>query len=120
MARLAAASDPNARVRIVALTALQTELLERLRAAVLTTPIRQAVYRSEWLGYLPFGAYQWVEVGGRDISTSLPGDWRVADLEALAVAGLLTTVDEWQNPADQQEKRITYEVKLPPGDARWP
>ncbi len=98
----------------MALTTIQTELLECLRAAVLTTPGRQVVYCSEWLGYLPFGAYHWVEVDGKDTSPhSLPLDWRFADFEALAGAGLLTTVNEWQNPEDECEKRITFEVKLP-------
>jgi hypothetical protein len=112
--KVSGANLHNARVSIVTLTATQTALLECLRAAVRTAPSRQVVYCAEWLGYLPFGAYYWVEVEGKDIPTrSLPADWRFADLDALAVAGLLTRVSEWRNPEDECEKRITFEVNRP-------
>ena len=97
----------------MALTTHQIELLERLQEAVRAIPSRQVVYFSDWLGYLPFGAYRWLEVDGKDISTSLPVDWSSADLEALAEEEFLTTVSVWQNPSDEWDTRITYKVKLP-------
>jgi hypothetical protein len=97
----------------VALTALQTELLIRLRSAVAADPSRRVVYRSEWLGYLPFGCYHWVTANGQDISLSLPDEWDRSDFEALASAGLLAKIDEWTNPNDEFERKIVYEVSSP-------
>jgi hypothetical protein len=95
----------------VALTAIQIELLECLQAAVRTTLDRQVVRHSEWLGWLPFGAYHWVVVNGKDFSVSLPVNWCGSDLEALAAAGFTTTLNVWQNSEDEWERRIVYEVK---------
>ena len=94
----------------MALTALQIDLLRLLRLAALAAPERQVVYRSEWLGYLPFGLYQWVEAGGRDISGTFPAGWGQADLEDLEAAGLLVRVGAWRNPTDGLDVRITFAV----------
>jgi hypothetical protein len=92
------------------LTALQTDLLDHLRSAVEAIHNRRVVYCTEWLGELPFGLYQWVEVDSQVISTRFPSGWQRLDLDALHKAGLLTKVDEWQNPGDEFDTTITYEV----------
>jgi hypothetical protein len=68
------------------------------------------VYRSEWLGYLPFGLYHWVTVGGEDVSARWPWGWGRADLEALERAGVLTKVSERGNPQDSSEVEVGYGV----------
>jgi len=92
------------------LTPLQSVLLDRLRSAVKGNSSRRVVYCTEYLGYLPFGFYHWVEADGQDVSLSFPDEWRRTDLEALEKAGLLVKMEEWENPHDQLETKITYEV----------
>jgi hypothetical protein len=92
------------------LTALQTDLLKRLQSAVASTTSRRVVYCSEWLGYLPFGLYHWVNADGQDISLSLPCGWDRRVFEALEKAGLLAKIDEWKNPDHEYDTKITYEV----------
>lgn len=94
----------------MALTPIQIDLLRHLRSAAAAGRDRRLVYRSERLGYLPYGLYHWVVVGGRDVSLALPDGWGYDDLQALADAGHLTKVDEWQDPADEYDRRITYEI----------
>ena len=94
------------------MTALQTDLLRCLRTAVEAKRDRRVVYCSEWLGYLPYGVYHWVEVDGQEISKTFPSDWQRTDLEALAKAGLLAKIEEWQNPEDEYDAKVAYEVPL--------
>jgi hypothetical protein len=70
----------------------------------------QAVYTSEWLGYLPFGLYHWVECNHATVSDQFPADWTQADLVALERCGFLARVSEWQDPDDEFHSRITYRV----------
>jgi hypothetical protein len=75
-------------------------------------PTRRIVYCSEWLGYLPFGLYHWVNADGQDISLTFPWGWCRTDFEALEKVGALARIDEWRNPSDEDETKITYEVAL--------
>ena len=95
------------------LTALQIDLLRRLRSAVEETPGRRVVYCSEWLGYLPYGLYHWVEADGTDISKLWLADWSSADLETLERLGFLAKVSVWQNPHDEWDEKVTYKVNGP-------
>jgi hypothetical protein len=95
------------------LTALQAELSRRLRTAVETNPNRRIVYCTEWLGYLPFGLYHWLDADGQDISRTFPWGWSRCDLEVLEREGVLAKIDEWTNPNDECETKTTYEVTLP-------
>ncbi|NOU51280.1 hypothetical protein HG263_12155 [Pseudoalteromonas sp. JBTF-M23] len=49
------------------LTAHQQELLSKLRAASLRHKTKEVTYKSEWLGYLPYGQYHWIEVDGEEV-----------------------------------------------------
>ena len=92
------------------LTELQTSLLDGIRHAVTSTADRRVVYRTEYLGYLPFGLYHWVKADDKDISLQLPLDFSRGDFDALERAGYLRRVDEWANPDDGTETSITFEV----------
>jgi hypothetical protein len=97
------------------MTPLQHQLAQRLRRAAADTGGRRVVYRMEHLGYLPFGLYHWVTVGGKDVSLTCPDGWEWRDLEALADAGALVRVSQWVNPQDDLERESQYDVAV--GDA---
>lgn len=92
------------------MTALQRELARRLRQAAADVGVRRLVYRTEYLGYLPFGQYHWITVAGKDVSLALPDGWGRDDLEALADAGALVRVSQWVNPQDDCERESQYDV----------
>src|ERR1043165_767851 len=94
----------------MSLSKAQIEIWKQILSAVETEPNRQIVYCSEWLGYLPFGAYHWVEVNGLDISQAFPSGWQRSDLRALEQAGVLRLVESWQNPEDEYHQKITYDL----------
>ncbi len=103
------------------MTPLQEELARRLRHAVADTGGRRVVYRTEYLGYLPYGQYHWVTVAGKDVSLACPDGWEWRDLEILADAGVLVRVSHWVNPQDDSERESQYDVAA--GDAEplsWP
>ncbi|WP_339730871.1 hypothetical protein [uncultured Gimesia sp.] len=93
------------------LTKLQHEFLKQLLSALAGEPSRQFTYVTEWLGYLPFGQYHWIEVAGQDLSTTFPAKWQLSDLETLERAGHVRRVSEWQNPNDELHRKITYEIR---------
>ena len=92
------------------MTPLQLELAQRLRRAAADCGGRRVVYRTEYLGYLPFGQYHWVTVAGVDVSLACPDGWERRDLEALANAGALVRVSQWVNPKDDCEMEAQYDV----------
>jgi hypothetical protein len=68
-------------------------------------------YRTEWLGYLPYGQYRWVDVERGDEKTEimdLPEEWRLDDLQSLAAAGHLRQLSESREEADRMHE-IVYE-----------
>jgi hypothetical protein len=79
-------------------------------AAVALGGHREITYCSDWLGYLPFGVYQWVECGGVEVR-EVPSGWSGEDLAALEAAGVLEKTGEWRNPADEYESKVTYRVR---------
>lgn len=54
---------------------MQQALAQQLWRAAADIGDRRVVYRTEYLGYMPFGQYHWVTVGGRDISLACPDGW---------------------------------------------
>ena len=96
------------------MTPLQQELARRLQRTAADTGGRRIVYRTEYLGYLPFGQYHWITVGGEDVSLACPDGWEWRDLEALADAGLLIRVSQWVNPQDDCEMESQYDVPAGP------
>lgn len=92
------------------MTPLQQKLARELRRAATTSGGRRVVYRTEYLGYLPFGQYHWVTVAGVDVSLTCPDGWEWRDLEAIADAGELVRVSRWVNPKDDCECESQYDV----------
>jgi hypothetical protein len=92
------------------MTPLQLELARRLQRAAVNLNGQRVVYRTEYLGYLPFGQYHSVTVAGEDVSLACPDGWEWRDLEALADAGVLTRVSYWVNPRDHCEQESQYDV----------
>lgn len=93
------------------MTELQSRLWAAIKARANGTRM-QVTYRREWLGYLPFGLYHWLECDGEDFSHSLPENWAMADMKALETHGALLQVSSWQNPDDEEEIEIVYAVCL--------
>ncbi|QDU19861.1 hypothetical protein [Urbifossiella limnaea] len=98
------------------MTRLQQELAQRLRLAAGDSGDRRVVYRTEYLGYLPFGQYHWVLVGDEDVSSACPEGWEWSDLEALADAGVLARVSLWVNPQDDSDRESQYDVAASPAE----
>jgi hypothetical protein len=97
------------------MTPMQQELARQLRRAAADIGGRQVVYRTEYLGYLPFGQYHWITVAGQDVSLECPEGWGWRDLEALADAEVLVRVSQWVNPQDDCEMEALYDLGA--GDA---
>ena len=92
------------------LTSTQTDLLQCLHSVLRRRGNQQIAYCTEWLGYLPYGLYHWVKVENEDISLRLPFDFGRTDFDALEAAGFLIKTSEWNNPEDEFETKVVYEV----------
>jgi len=49
-------------------------------------------YVTEWLGYLPYGQYQWIEINSKGFS--MQTGWDKKDLNKLTDLGLLKKISE--------------------------
>jgi len=94
----------------MAITESQMEIAKQIISSVSCFKEREIVYRSEWLGYLPFGVYHWIECKDQDISKNFPSNWQSTDILALEKQGYLTKVSEYHNPDDEFDTKIIYEV----------
>ena len=92
------------------MTSIQRALADQLQQAVAGAGTRRVIYKSEYLGYLPFGQYHWIVVGDKDISLACPDGWSRADVEALVDAGVLNPVSHWTNPQDECEQEWQYDL----------
>ena len=90
------------------LTERQVLIRSAIAQEVQSSGAAEIVYCTEWLGYLPYGAYQWIECSQHDFSGDLPPDWDLADLTALAESGFLLRIGDWQDPEDEFHRRVTY------------
>lgn len=86
------------------------ERLERIRRHLAATR-GEFTYASEWLGYLPYGAYHWLEVDGRDVTGGMPDGWTLEDLVSLEREGFLERQGEERDPKDEHWRRIRYRVR---------
>ncbi len=84
----------------------------RIEAVVAASGVGEITYQSEWLGYLPFGVFHWVEHRGRDISSDFPAGWTLEDLTDLERSGFLEVLETHENPEDEFDRRIRYRVCL--------
>jgi hypothetical protein len=95
---------------MTALTPVQRGILRLMSAAVAGGG--RILYRSEWLGWLPFGQYQGIEVepagAERAVPLTLPGGWELSDVLAIEQAGRLRRIGETHEAQDDVE--IIYEL----------
>ncbi|WP_339142949.1 hypothetical protein [Pseudoalteromonas galatheae] len=75
------------------LSKYQNELYSQLKIAIKSRKVSKFVYRSEWLGYFPFGQYHWIEIDGDEIQLQQT-DSIYVDLQALEKAMLIEKVSE--------------------------
>jgi hypothetical protein len=96
------------------LTAEQRDIARRLAEACARAGAgARIVYQTEYLGWLPFGQYHWVDVesadGKESVSNHFPDGWAREDLLRIESAGLLRRVGEAREDADDLH-RIVYEM----------
>jgi hypothetical protein len=77
-----------------------------LKALIYETNLRnsegQFEWTTEWLGWLPFGQYQWLEINNEDISSNgFDFRWDIEDLIKLTDLGLLIKLSEENFPNDK-------------------
>lgn len=111
-AAIIAASPFRPRDQALGVT-VQQAVKEKIETAVKAAGCTEVVYRSEWLGYLPFGMYHWIECGGSDIQ-DLPFEFGRDDLTALEQSGFLEKTKEHTNPKDEFDRSTWYRVHLEP------
>jgi hypothetical protein len=95
---------------VVQLSLNQSELWSQILASTLALQSDQVVFVCEYLGYLPFGLYQWLECAGQTISSEWSVAWQHSDIVALEAAGGLVLLGAWQNPDDRLETKMTYGI----------
>ncbi|UZE21485.1 hypothetical protein LOY67_15665 [Pseudomonas sp. B21-056] len=88
----------------------QAIIKELIMAAVKAGKSDEIVYQSEWLGYVPFGVYHWVECQGENVSSDFPFGWALEDLAGLEQMGFLETLEAYENPEDSFDREIRYRV----------
>lgn len=96
------------------LTRDQKTLRARIADAVAGAGGRDIVFTSEWLGYLPFGAYCWLEhtdATGVTTEIKLPFGCGESDLAALVRCGFLEQIGARRNPDDLFDYTLTYRVR---------
>jgi len=87
----------------------------KIREAVTASESDEIIYRSEWLGYMPFPVYRWVEHRGEDFSSDFPADWSLEDLASLERAGFLEMLEAYENPEDTFDRDIRYRAYIERG-----
>ena len=84
----------------------QDAIHQRISAACRSRGSPLLAYKSEWLGYLPYGQYHWVEVAGEEISRAFPTGWQYSDLQALIDKGALECLAEFRQDAESDDVEI--------------
>ena len=92
------------------MTSAQKQILEAVTKSLTHEGINRFEYRSEYLGYLPFGQYHWIVCGGKDISNELLSEFASSDLKKLEELGEIKMIEKWVNPDDETESKTTYEL----------
>lgn len=97
------------------LTDRQNFIRARIFEEINSSSAEEIVFCSEWLGYLPFGVYQWIECDQQDISRDFPPGWEGEDLAVLENCGFLEKIGDWQDPQDDFNRKITFKVHIDKG-----
>lgn len=97
------------------LTEQQKEILQILLAATERLGSDGSfTYQTEWLGFLPFGQYHWVDVEGERVSNQFPSGWGLSDLDALVAFGLAEKVAERTYGDDETDSEVSYRLRRAP------
>ena len=87
----------------------QREILAGLCRVAREQGTDEVKYVSEWLGYLPFGAYHWIEIGeDHSAERALGTEWGSRDLDALESAGWLELVSHEER--DEFDSTTIYRI----------
>jgi hypothetical protein len=89
---------------------MKSKLKKQLTELAINKKCNQLVYISEWLGYLPYGLYHWLEMNGEDISLTLC-EWTNKDLEELVLEGFLLEVSKELREDEPEYEKVTYLIE---------
>ena len=64
---------------------------------------------TEWLGYLPFGQYQWIEINDKAVSTEF--EWDKKDCPSQALSFEPQDIGFQPNPVNSGRNRLRYAVR---------
>lgn len=102
----------------MSLDTLQLELRDFIAASAKRLNCTEIIYCTEYLGYLPYGMYHWIDFdGSTDVMNRFPKEWSQSDLKALEQVGFLELLGYYENDHDSSETKTAYRVNLapPPG-----
>jgi hypothetical protein len=94
---------------VMSLTKHQVEILEVINVATNEHQVSLFTYKSEWLGYLPFGQYHWIEVCGSDIKVNSDIDL-LSELKVLEKLNLISTLSVKESGYEKEDLHINYEL----------
>jgi hypothetical protein len=67
------------------------------------------VWITEYLGWLPYGQYQWLQINDKDILNSFRFEWDYKDLVKLNDLGFATKISEDKYDNNRKEV-VTYKL----------
>ena len=92
---------------VMSLTKHQVEILELINVATNEHQVNDFTYKSEWLGYLPFGQYHWIEVSGNDIKVNSDIDL-YSELMVLEKLNFISTLSVKKGVYEKEDIHINY------------
>lgn len=99
----------------MSLNAMQRNLRDFIAAAATRLNCVEIIYCTEYLGYLPYGMYHWIDFNGAtDVMNRFAEEWSGTDLKALEQVGFLELLGCYENEQDSSETKTNYRVNLAP------
>jgi hypothetical protein len=95
-------------MEIMQLSEHQEKLLQIIDAETKAHQTDQFIYKSEWLGYLPYGLYHWLEIGGKEVKTESP-DTLKSDLSELDKFNFINILSVKTEVFEKEDIHIYYE-----------
>ncbi len=93
----------------MSLTEHQKELFDQIKFASVKHDVNKFIYKSEWLGYLPFGQYHWIEVNNIDIKVS--GEIELnKELKVLEKLNYIKTLSVKYEAHEKEDVHIEYGI----------
>lgn len=88
----------------------QLKLLDVIKQLIERSLEDEIIYKSEWLGYLPYGVYEWIEVNGKDITTSINAETLRQDLQVLEDEKLIAQLKKDTSTLEDDDVHIYYKI----------